>query len=1092
MPAPFNHRSGVPAVFDRTPDYPYWARVLFREGPFLQGAELMEAQSIHERRGRRVGDLIAADGNRVAGAEIVVDVDAETVTLTEGKIYIGGDVRPVAEAVLTEVPMTGSVRIGVRLSRTVTTEIQDTALLGLAEGTEAEGEQGAARESETIAWAMDGDGGTGDFYAVYLLRDGTAIDQTPPPVLSGVNAAIATYDRDANGNYVVKGCRVTALGKTGGDQVFSIEAGVANIYGFKRTRYSALRHAQAETFDVETVDAEPHTFADSGSGTVTIPVAHTPISTINTVIVVKETTEAVTRGGTTNGVDALAHTGVTEVSDVSQGATTYIEGVDYTVSGDQISWALGGAEPAPGSSYNVTYRYLDAVAPDSFDDTSVTITGGVTGTQVLIGYDWKLPRIDLLCLDQYGGAVYLKGVSSRSGARAPIAPGNLLRVATIVNNWTGAPAVVNTDVRSIPYEEQWRYFYRLFDLYHLVALERLKSNIDRREPVAKKGLFVDPFTSDYYRDAGEAQTAAVFGQAMQLAIDPSFHETDLDAPALLDWTEEIIVEQPLVTGCMKINPYQTFRPIPGALELTPSSDYWTERRTDWLSDVTREFNRSASGVFPSLSSARIGSWDPVTGAVTTTSQTTDVELVDERQELLEFLREIDIDFVVRGFGAGEDLSELLFDGVDVTPVGLSADAGGVVSGTFTIPANVTAGVKAVEATGAAGSVARAAFVGQGTLDIDVMQRVITQTRVTTWIEQDPEFANEFGVPNSTDFGTGGDDPLAQTFWLNSPRFLAGVDIRFCAIGDTSKPVVVEMVQVDNGWPTRRVITQATIDMSTVAVDEWTEVRFPMPSFFRHDRQYSFVVKTDDPDHALAYAGLGDFDAEAQEFVSAQPYAIGVLLSSSNALTWTPHQDRDLAFRLVAAKFNPTTKTIPLGDHLIVNGSDIVVRAAVDLPTAAASVVFEIVRADASVVRLLPSQLWQLSEFVNETVTLRAVLTGSATISPILFPRPLLVAGTIRTEGTYVTRAFDFGTAIRLTSYIKALLPAGSALAVEYDEADDDWQTLTLASTDVLNDGWIERKNEVDPITATVGRIRLTLTGGPAARPLLSDFCAMIV
>lgn len=77
---------------------------------------------------------------------------------------------------------------------------------------------------------------------------------------------MAAYDRDAHGNYVVRGCEVTALGKTGNDQIFSIAEGVANIWGFKKTRLTSLRWAQTEDPDFETVDGEVHTFDDGGTG----------------------------------------------------------------------------------------------------------------------------------------------------------------------------------------------------------------------------------------------------------------------------------------------------------------------------------------------------------------------------------------------------------------------------------------------------------------------------------------------------------------------------------------------------------------------------------------------------------------------------------------------------------------------------------------------------------------------------------------------------------------------------------------------------------------------------------------------------------
>lgn len=95
MPPPFNHSSGLPAVYDRTPDKAGWTRLLFREGKLGQAAELMELQSIMEGRGRRVGNLVARDGDRIAGADVLVDGNAGSVQLAAGRVYVSGDVRSI-------------------------------------------------------------------------------------------------------------------------------------------------------------------------------------------------------------------------------------------------------------------------------------------------------------------------------------------------------------------------------------------------------------------------------------------------------------------------------------------------------------------------------------------------------------------------------------------------------------------------------------------------------------------------------------------------------------------------------------------------------------------------------------------------------------------------------------------------------------------------------------------------------------------------------------------------------------------------------------------------------------------------------------
>jgi hypothetical protein len=1046
------HSSGLPAAYDRAPANPDWTGLIVREDRFAQGAEINEIQTIIERRGQRVGNLVARDGDRIEGADVVVDVGAETVILAPGRVYVRGDVRNIAAATLVSVPMSGDIAIGVRLLTTIITETDDFSLLGLHPGSEGEGEPGAARSVGSVAWGFAGDGADGDLYSVYLLRDGVIIDQTPPPSLSGINQAIAVYDRDANGNYIVDGCRVTALGKAGDEQVFSISEGVANIWGFKRTRATAMRHAQFETFDLELIASEPHTF--DGSGTILLPLNHGPIASVSTVIVTKEVTETVTRGTPNNTSDLLSNTGVTQILEVKQGGTTYVAGTSYNRSGDRVDWSPGGAEPAGGSSYTVKYRYLAAVTPDEVFADAIEIAGGVTGEPVFVSYAWKLPRIDLLCLDQNGLAVYLPGKSNRSHPVAPLVPLDLLPLCTITNNWIGKPDIRNDGVRAYQNWKLDRMYNMLIDLYDLTSMERLRRDIDSREPVAKHGVFVDPFISDRYRDAGEPQTAAVFNGSCQLAIDPTFYTTPLTAPATLAWTEEVIVRQERVTGCMLINPYANFEPLPGAMTINPAVDFWTESATEWTSPVTQQFGSGNQ-------------------SRTTVAET----LVDEREELLEFLREISIAFQVKGFGAGEILSSLTFDGIDVTPAGPPiADGAGEITGSFMIPANVPAGSKSVRATGMAGTTAEAVFVGQGTIEIDVMRRVTTITR---WRTQTVALN-----------GAGNPDPLAQNFTLVEGRHLAGVDLKFCAAGDTSKGVLVDLVEVENGIPTVNVITSAFVDMAGVVLNAWTSIRFPMPVYLPADREFAIVVKTDDNQHSLSIARIGDLDTAAQQFVSAQPYTVGVLLSSSNAKTWTPHQAEDLAFRLVAAKFDPVTRVVSLGTHALVDCSDLMVRATAELPTAAASIRFEIERPGGEVIRLDAGQVMELTGYITESVVLRAILSGSEKVSPVLYPGASLIAGKIRASGTYVSRAMPMGSAIRFATTLKTKLPAGSSLVVEVDAAGDNWQVLTASVSAPLNDGWIERTYLRNPHTAIEGRVRLSLAGSPAARPSLGDLRAV--
>jgi hypothetical protein len=1076
----YEHESGLPLAYDRAAGKPEQQSVVFYgDRSFIQGAELNELQTIIRGRHDRLGRLVAGDGNRIERADAVVDQEAETVTLTDGSIYVAGDVMPVAAGVLTDITMIGRVEIGVRLSKSWTTHEADPSLLGLVPGSLAEGEPGAAREIAQIAWAWEGDGGEGDFFSVYTLLDGTILDQTGPSILDPAMQALAAYDRP-NGNYVVSGCRVTSLGVDAGNQIFSIDAGEANIFGFKRTRLAAIRYSEPQQWEELPIPGETHVYPSGASYTFTVDQA--PIGVINSILLTKEKTVQMTRGAIANGADAIPETSIVSVSNVSQGGTTYAVGTSYNLVGGNIDWAPAGAEPAAGSTYNVTFRYRALVTADSFTDKTITVSGGAANGDIIVAYTRKLPRIDRLCLQQDGSPVYHKGLPARSSPLPPGIPTDNLKLCQVSNDWMSPPVVTNELVLKLTEEQEWSYRNLVVDLSRLVQLERLKSGIDAREPVAKKGMFVDPFTDDTYRDAGSAQSGSIGEGMLQLAITPTFYDTTLSEAVTLDWVEEVIVSQPLVTGCVKINPYQNFVPLPGALKLTPSVDFWTESQTQWLSPQTQEFNRGVR---------------TDGGPLETTSTRT--ELVDNRTQQLKFLRQRSVAFRISGFAAGEILQTLTFDGINVKPAGTqTANSQGVISGNFTIPANVTAGTKVVSSRGMGGTRASAMFTGQGTLEVDVMRRVTT---VNSWTRQQLEemptrtanvriFDNRGGGSGGGDGG--GSDPQAQMFAVPELRQLVGVDFHLCAIGNVNRGLLIEQVSIDNGYPTTDVAAQIPVPMAG-AVSGWKSARYPLPVTTAPDLKHAFVVKTDDNAHSISIAKLGGFDVSRQQKVTSHPYVTGPRFDSVNAETWTAHQDEALTFRIVAAKYTATTKVVPLGSFDLVQASDLQVRAAVDLPSSGCSVVFEVVRTNGTIYRLLPFQVLQLTEFLTETVQLRAVLTGTQKLSPVLFAPVQFVAGKIDNSLTYITRAMDLGEAVRVANYFKAYLPGGATISsVSISKDGGAFQNLALVDTDALAFPlWTERKYEITNQTGTLVRLRLVATGGPAARLIIGDYGAGI-
>ncbi|WEK04566.1 MAG: DUF4815 domain-containing protein [Candidatus Devosia phytovorans] len=1055
----FEHPSGLPLAYDGVGDRQDFQGVVFHgKRPYLQARELNDLQKIIRNRAERMGRLVAMDGDRFEGAFALVDIAAGTVTLTEGKIVVAGDVFPVTAAVLADVPMSGRLQIGVRLVTTFITAEDDPTLRGLAPGSKAQGDGSpAAREVSKIVWGRADVAEPGTFYAVYLLQDGAILDQTPPPALDGMMQALALYDAP-HGNYIVRGCRVSTLGLNAGARIFSIEEGEANISGRKVVRHASLRHTEPQVWDVAAVPGETHPYAGGVNQTITL--AHAPLDAITSILLTKRRTVNVTRGAVANGIDGLPNNSVKDIVSIAG----YTKGVDFKRTGDGVDWGLAGAEPSPGSIYQVTFDYRESVNADAFTDRTITVSGGVEDPEgIIVAYTYKLPRIDLIGVMPSGAPTYIKGNSAANPVRPP-SPANVLALAEIRNTWMGEPTIVTdrvyTGVKMPTWSDFWRVANRQDDHDRLIQQNRLRSDIDRRDPAAKRGMFVDPFVTDEFRDAGIEQNGAVGDGILQLAIEPTFYDSLLTQPVTLDWVEEVIVEQGLITGCELINPYQNFIPLPGAMILTPAVDFWTVPQTEWASEVTREFQRG------------VQNW----GGPLTNSTVTVEQAGPRREEALPFLRQRDVAFLIRGFFPGEELRTLTFDGVDVTPAGLVGDANGEIGGEFTIPANITAGSKRVFAEGSVTKTAEAIFTGQGTLQVDVMRRVTT---IETWSRR--QESNRDGP------GMNGSDPQAQIFVPPETRQLLGVDFHLCGIGNRANHILVHQTTVETGFPTTELVAEGLVPMAG-AVEGWKSARYGLPVTTPNDRAHAFVVKTDDGAHAISTAALGAFDAETQQAVTAHPYAIGPRLSSVNALTWTAHQKEALSFRLVAARYPVTTKRVPLGTFNLVETSDLQIRAVSDLPSPACGVMFEVRRANGTVYKAQAYQNLTFGEYLTEIVEISAVLTGTATLSPILYAPVEILAGRIEQDAFYVTRAFAITDAIRMLASLKLALPSGSAMTMRAQVDDGDFEPVPLDATELSPDpAWIEQQHRLDGLSGNTMRIEIKLTGGPAARPRAADF-----
>ena len=1129
----------------------YYEDILFRPAG-LQSAELNELQALQANRLKQVADALFSDGDVIRGEPPAINASTGETICPASVIYIGGIMRNVPARTFT-IPIVGPVLIGVYLLSEIVEE-DDTGpgepeLRDPAVGTRNYQEPGAARLRETPLWGHDQEGLQGVFYPVWSVDDGELVGPTPPDN-SVFRDLLARYDRESNGNYIVSGLNVTALGAA----EFSVREGVGNIFGYKLDKPATSRLVFDVDPDLESVTSEPDVYVNSSTD---IQLNRHPISAITEVVCTKEKTVTITRGGSAGGSDLLSDVSIVSIQSVTQAPTTFTSPADYLLVGDAISWSPGGAEPNPGSTYSITYRYLTTTTALSIDPVAGTfrVTGAVAGALILTDYDWKLPRYDRICLNQNGVLSRVKGISSRYTPLAPYISRELLSLATVYNDWTGVPRVANDGIRAILFNEIENMRTLILDLFDLVAQERLLRDIAGREPTTKRGVFVDPFIDEDMRDAGREQTGLLRDGALIL---PVRYEPFLLPSAnnqqdwMLPYNQEIILDQSLVTGQEKINPYANYDPIPGGLRIVPAVDIWTEEINvpgtfggGWDEDdevnsrTTKKLLRSIRrDSDPSAGSAeenrrrlprraeRVRNEGGGTDITSTTTQAT-------------VLRQITIQFFGSLFGAGEVLQSVVFSGVDVTPAGtITADGSGALSGSFVIPAGTPVGRHLVVITGAGGSYAEAFFTGSGTV-------------TTNTIRQIPSRPVE---------------PLAQTFTLPTGRYITSLDVMFKAKGSSANHVTLQIREVEIGLPTSTIIASGNLAGGAISLSGWTRITLDRPVYLQGGVEYSMVLLTDDDSHAVAIAELGKFDADNQAWVTAQPYTIGTLLKSSNGTTWTPFQEADLTFRLYGAAFTSNTRTVDLGPvfrlaatsitrsgatatvtavghgfsssqtvtiagatepeyngafvitvidpdtftytvsgtpvtpatgaPLIAPGliSDLLILCLVDTPSAGCGV--ECILATESGAEFItqPIDYLELTERLGTGLSLQVILTGTATESPYVFAGTSVILGEMLEEGTYISRAFPSGSSPKVVTTFDQFIPSAAAVVVELEKSDLSWLTVAQDSTTALGDGWLEATHTETSFTAsgTESRVRLTLSGTPASRPLITDLRVVTV
>ncbi len=391
-----------------------------------------------------------------------------------------------------------------------------------------------------------------------------------------------------------------------------------------------------------------------------------------------------------------------------------------------------------------------------------------------------------------------------------------------------------------------------------------------------------------------------------------------------------------------------------------------------------------------------------------------------------------------------------------------ADSNGVLTGSFLIPAGIPSGTKLVEFYGQGGSYASATFVGEDSVVTEDYETVYSYTRVLI-------------------------DPLAETFTMTDSQMVVAVDL-FLASLSASAPLIVQIRDVSNGYPGATIYGSARVSPSQLVAGQMNTIQLDVPILLAANTTYALVIQSPDAAYSVGVAKLGGFDATAQKWVTSQPYSVGVMLTSSNAQTWTASQDTDLTFAIRVAEFTPGSTNINLGKVAVSNVTDLMLLPVARVPDPSLEPKYTLSLPNGQTINVLNGQPVQLAAAITGDIGVQVSLPCNSSKTAELDPGSVLVAGAVATSANYVSRAVPATANTTLQVIYDAYVPSGSSVTAQYQVVGTTtWTDIPVTATTPTGNGATEFTCSVSALSAAAGvRVQLLLSGTAAARQMCSD------
>lgn len=301
-------------------------------------------------------------------------------------------------------------------------------------------------------------------------------------------------------------------------------------------------------------------------------------------------------------------------------------------------------------------------------------------------------------------------------------------------------------------------------------------------------------------------------------------------------------------------------------------------------------------------------------------------------------------------------------------------------------------------------------------------------------------------------------------------------------------VVASLCELDaNGDPTA-VLDSQPIARAAITSGAWHQISWP-PLYVEADAALALVIEAGDTSTALGVAQIGRKDPDTGTYATAMSGELGTLFTA-NAGTKAEQTGTVLALQLLTASYPNATHTVDLGTVDLDGATDLAVVAAIVKPEAGADAHFIITTEDGQHVVDNEQRIELLAAYTG-TANVQAVLQRGTTMAPVLQPATVLITGSMSPSADYISGVMEMAGGTTLRVDFDALLPSGASVAVQYQPATGGaWQAVPYVENSGASAGFVTITHELAGISAPRIRLRLLLTGTPAARPLITNLRAV--